>query len=177
MKKYFAIAIFATFACGPESGVIYVDNNFTSDEKLAIEEAAKAWNDSTNGHAHVELVYENLDDDDDDSHVKMVSVNQNDIRLEFSEDLGEHKNYYKGFHLKTEILIRNDTGFEHDEFRRVVIHELGHYFGVPHISEPSAIMYAKHGSRQANCLTRADVEAYATYQQIFTGGMSWCLDN
>lgn len=171
-----------TLGCGPESGKIYVDRNFTTDQRLAIEEAVKDWHDSTNGAAHVELIYEtvDIDEDEDDTHVKMISVNKNDVRLEFSGDYGEHKNYYKGFRMKTEILIRNDLeeeGVDHDQLRRIVIHELGHYFGLSHVKERTAVMYAHHNTVQPNCLTKSDIAAFAATMDMSIDDMHWCMEN
>ena len=46
------------------------------------------------------------------------------------------------------------------DLKYVVIHELGHHFGVHHVADESAVMYFQPNPKSAHCLTREDLRAF-----------------
>lgn len=66
----------------------------------------------------------------------------------------------------TVVLVEDRFDNEHT-CRLVVLHELGHVFGTPHLTNPAAIMYPQIRRENTECLKELDLTAFCTVNYSF----------
>lgn len=64
------------------------------------------------------------------------------------------------------ILVEDRFEDEH-ACKLVALHEFGHAFGVPHLSNPAAIMYPEIRTQNTECLKELDLTAFCTVNSSF----------
>jgi hypothetical protein len=138
---------------------IYVDERFTPEEERTIQEAATVWNAATNGKATVDLVFGQRVDLRDTGRRVMVRAGgraaENAYELFRDGDPGgRHESW------DSEVIVIVPERMDGIDLKYVVTHELGHHFGVHHVSDETAIMYFQPNPKSAHCLTRVDLSAF-----------------
>jgi hypothetical protein len=140
-------------------GPIYVDDRFTPEEEREIQAAADVWSAATNGKGSVDLVFGQRVDLRDTG--RRVMVRAGARAAENAYDLfrdgdpgGRHESW------DSEVIVIVPERMVGIDLKYVVIHELGHHFGVHHVADESAIMYFQPNPKSAHCLTRADLRAF-----------------
>lgn len=72
---------------------------------------------------------------------------------------------YEGYATLADVLVAyrlppDPTEPERRHFRQIVMHELGHFLGLPHSSERNAIMYSGPGRLELDSYTPADQQTF-----------------
>lgn len=158
-------------ACVPDlPREIHVDDSFTNDERAlasaAIAEANARLGDPLLGRAViVELApYHDADgfhfDDFGDDVAVIYAVDP--TSPEYAWLAGNQDRAYEGYGTLSDVLVTTRlapgaSAAERAHFQQVVMHELGHFLGLPHASERDAIMYSGPG--------RLDLSTYTTVDQ------------
>lgn len=148
------------------------DRNFTGDERNEILDAAETWNYTTNGAAHIDVVFDLdpdsvqnlLDHQDDDIILKTSSENENfqedgawDGTLGMTPPWGGIHNPQEG---SVHMYLLTDVMWKYG-FRTITIHEMGHALGLSHIPSPHAVMFNFATKDHTNaCLTVADISEF-----------------
>jgi hypothetical protein len=154
-----AVLALTAFATGCLGDAIYVDERFTAEEEQTIREAADAWSAATNGKAQVDFIFGQRVDLNDTGRRVMVRAGaraaENSFELVREGDPGgRHESW------DSEVIVIVPERMDGIDMKYVVTHELGHHFGVHHVSEVTAIMYFQPNPKSAHCLTRQDLSAF-----------------
>ena len=156
-----ALGVFAltAFAAGCVGGPIYVDERFTPEEEKEIQAAADVWSAATNGKGNVDLIFGQRVDLRDTHRRVMVRAGgraaENAYELFREGDPGgRHESW------DSEVIVIVPERMVGIDMKYVVIHELGHHFGVHHVADETAIMYFQPNPKSAHCLTIEDLRAF-----------------
>ena len=154
-----ALLALSAFGAGCIGGPIYVDDRFTPEEEKEIQAAADAWSAATNGKASVDLIFGQRVDLRDTG--RRVMVRAGERAAENAYDLfregdpgGRHESW------DSQVIVIVPERMVGIDMKYVVIHELGHHFGIHHVADQAAVMYFQPNPKSAHCLTREDVRAF-----------------
>jgi hypothetical protein len=168
-----ALLALTAFASGCLGTPIYVDERFTPAEEQSIQEAASVWNVATNGKATVDLVFGQHVDLHDTGRRVMVRAGgraaENAFELFREGDPGgRHESW------DSEVIVIVPERMDGIDLKYVVTHELGHHFGVHHVSDETAIMYFQPNPKSVHCLTRVDLSAFCGANACNPESMQGC---
>jgi hypothetical protein len=154
-----AVLALTAFATGCLGTPIYVDERFTAEEEQTIRAAADTWTAATDGKAAVDFIFGQRVDLHDTGRRVMVRAGgraaENAFELFREGDPGgRHESW------DSEVIVIVPERMDGIDMKYVVIHELGHHFGVHHVSDETAIMYFQPNPKSAHCLTREDLSAF-----------------
>jgi matrixin len=154
---------------------IYVDHRFTPEEEKSIQAAADVWAESTNGKGTVDLVFGARVDLRDTGRRVMVRAGgraaENAYELFREGDPGgRHESW------DSEVIVIVPERMVGIDLEYVVTHELGHHFGIHHVSDETAIMYFQPNPKSAHCLTREDLTAFCAANTCNPESMTACDD-
>lgn len=158
---------------------IWIDKDFGESDKLAIDDAIKAWNYALNGYIKLQVVDTEFDMEIPkiveqvkangwlfmkiNSDNPMVPALANGYRtVGFCERVG-------GNHL---YLVR-DRLFNQDVFG-VTMHEMGHLLGSGHVGEH--LMYPHFSRARFQCVDHETLEKVADYNHIPLDRLNFCVD-
>jgi Matrixin len=155
----FAVLALTAFATGCLGDPIYVDERFTEEEEQTIRAAADTWYEATNGKATVEYIFGQRVDLRDTGRRVMVRADPRAAenayeRYREGDPGGRHRSW------DSEVIVLVPERMDGIDLKYVVIHELGHHFGVHHVADESAIMHFRPNSKSAHCLTMEDLAAF-----------------
>jgi hypothetical protein len=130
---------------------VTVDHRFSPGERAALQSAVNDWRDATDGRAALELVL------GDSAEWAINSVDRIDRcpKCAGLTDLGLPA---------IELSRSRITGLS--MFRAVALHELGHFFGLGHSSDPKLLMFSCYVGNDE--ITAGDV---AMFDQLYSRGI------
>jgi hypothetical protein len=174
-SRVLAVVALAAPAIGCVGGPIYVDERFTEEEEKEIQAAADVWAAATNGRGAVDLVFGQRVDLNDTGRRVMVRAGgraaENAFELFREGDPGgRHERW------DAEVIVIVPERMVGIDMKYVVIHELGHHFGVHHVADETAIMYFQPNPKSAHCLTREDLRAFCGANACNPEAMNACDD-
>lgn len=158
---------------------IWIDKNFGEADKLAIDDAIKAWNYAMNGYIELKVV-----DTSFDMEVNKIveSVNEGGwlfMRVNHDNSLvpDNQKGYWTigftervgGHHL---YLVRDRL--QNDDVFGVTLHEIGHLMGSPHVGE--RLMYPHYTRARFQCIDWETINAVAGYWNLPIDNLNFCVD-
>lgn len=166
---------------------IYVDSKFTLNERVIIREAANRWERTTTGAAKVNLIWgQDMDASDDWANAGRVRLLRVDpapfvggllypacgdvgaVGCEFREAI------IRGVNKAEDIWVMPDPRWSNEALLHVVMHELGHHFGLEHVApgedpanqEGEPVMSAQWDSdRPQILLTTRDIVEFVRVNQ------------
>lgn len=159
---------------------IWIDKNFGEADRLAIDDAIRAWNFAMNGYVQLKIV--DMDFDMEPSKI-VDQVNQNGwlfMKLKSDSKLipeQKEKGYWTigfteklgGHHL---YLVRDRLANE-DVFG-VTMHEIGHLMGSDHVGDR---LMRPHFNRTASqCIDYDTIKAVASYNNLPLDRLNYCMD-
>lgn len=167
------IAIAAS-ACAPDlPRGIHIEASFSEDEASLASDAIARANQRLgipliDGPALVDLGrFDDPDDFHDDDFGDGVGViyqlDPESAEYRWLADTNERD--YEGYGTRADILVASRlppdaTDEQRRHFRQIVMHELGHYLGIPHTSERNAVMYSGPGRLELDTYTATDQAAF-----------------
>lgn len=158
---------------------IWIDKDFGEADRVAIDDAIRAWNYAMNGYIRLKVVDTNFDMEID----KIVSqVNQNGwliMKIKSDNHLvpTSDKGYWTigfterigGNHL---YLVRDRLANE-DVFG-VTLHEIGHLMGSGHTGE--RLMFPHYSRARFQCIDWDTVRTVAKYNDLPVEALNYCTD-
>jgi len=173
MAAALAVVALTAFATGCLGAPIYVDERFTHEEEQSIRAAAGVWSTATNGQASVDLIFGQRVDLRDTGRRVMVRAGERAAENAFElfregDPGGRHESW------DSEVIVIVPDRMDGIDLQYVVTHELGHHFGVHHVSDETAIMYFQPNPKSAHCLTRQDLSAFCGANGCNAGSMHAC---
>jgi hypothetical protein len=171
----FALLALTAFATGCLGNVVYVDERFTDEEEQTIRSAEETWSRATNGKAAVDFIFGQRVDINDKGRRVMVRAGGRAAENEFElfregDPGGRHESW------DSEVIVIVPERMQGIDLEYVVIHELGHHFGVHHVPDEAAIMYYRPNPKSAHCLTREDLSAFCGANACNVAETSPCDD-
>jgi hypothetical protein len=168
------VAAVALGACTPDlPRHIHVDATFTADEIDLAHEAIRQANERLGvpllGHAvlvddglHTDRDGFHYDDFGDDVGV-IYALDSKSAEYTWLADTNDRD--YQGYGTLVDVLVTvrlgpNPTDAQRAHFRQVVMHELGHYLGLPHTTDHDAVMYSGSGRLELDTYTSKDQAAF-----------------
>lgn len=164
----------AAAGCAPElPRGIHVEASFTDDEASLCAEAIVRANERlgfplVGGPALVDLGrYADPDgfhDEDFDDDVGVIyPLDPASAEYHWLADTNERE--YEGYGTRADVLVAYrlppaPTDADRRHFRQIIMHELGHFLGIPHTSERNAIMYSGADRLEHETYTPVDQEAF-----------------
>lgn len=189
MKKIFSLIILllATACIGTPAHTfpskIYIDDSFTDHERDIIEKSVYEWRDATDGIAD-EMV--GLIDSDTGQRDTIRPINSKDPRIVTRDRsgvqrLGKLHLFTLGFaYMGTKlgpfevessgniylVIDRIRKSKDPDKkLRHIVLHELGHHYGIQHLPEGSNTVMEPYGN--VGCITILDLKAFCGLYECF----------
>lgn len=142
--------------------VLVIDDKFTNDERQSIDDAIHVWNDSTNGVAQVLLTSSNNVPFKDEHHhiYSVLSTDQATLNEEetFRKRTGKKDYKLLGFVDNASMIYIVVDRSDNDTRTSVVMHELGHHFGLGHSNSTDDIMWP--GRHNLSGLSSVDISAF-----------------
>jgi hypothetical protein len=171
--RMLAVLALTAFAVGCVGGPIYVDERFTPEEEREIQAAADVWASATNGKGSVDLVFGQRVDLKDTGRRVMVRAGgraaENAYQLFREGDPGgRHESW------DSEVIVVVPERMIGIDLKYVVIHELGHHFGIHHVADETSIMYFQPNPKSVHCLTREDLKAFCAANACNPESMNAC---
>ncbi len=159
---------------------IWIDKGFGEADKVAIDDAIRAWNYALNGYVKLVVVDTSFDMEVDkivtqvkengwlfmkiDSKSPLIPSQKTPgyWTIGFTERLGGHHLY----------LVRDRLGNE-DVFG-VTLHEIGHLMGSDHVG--SRLMYPHYTRARFQCIDYDTIFAVASYNNLPLNSLNYCYD-
>ncbi|HMJ56559.1 MAG TPA: matrixin family metalloprotease [Polyangiaceae bacterium] len=168
-----AVIALTALATGCLGDPIYVDERFTPEEERTIQAAAGLWSTATNGNATVDFIFGQRVDLRDTGRRVMVRAGERAAENAYElfrdgDPGGRHESW------DSEVIVIVPERMDGIDLEYVVTHELGHHFGVHHVTDETAIMYFQPNPRSAHCLTREDLMAYCGANACNSASMRAC---
>lgn len=165
----------------PKTIPVYLDVNFTENQRKDIMAAFHEWNYVFNGQIIIKVedyIY-NLDD----AEKKYVSVSKTGlgwIILKKNEDDELIKNIIRPGDLafvpglKSNIMVVIGDRIGTRNLKTIIMHETGHLFGARHINAPS-LMMTDYGETMYSCIDKITVLQVATTQELDFKSLNYCI--
>lgn len=169
MKWLFALLMLSLTACfvaqkppgtvrHPFTVIVHTDKAFTEEERFQVVAAADTWNAQTDGLANLEVVFD-LDMNGASDLLHLARNHVLLLRMPEDTDVVEYLDEDSGGRVlgavtpsggalvskEARMIIVADRLPDSPTFRRVALHEFGHLLGLPHVPEPTGIMYPSTG--------------------------------
>jgi matrixin len=158
---------------------VYVDKEFSIDDKLEIEKSLEEWNYVLNGYMDFRVVSYHFDMQPEEIReaflarglliMKVDSSNpmipDNDFRyhtMAWTNSIGGNK-----------IWVVRDRIESEKRLKEILLHEEGHSLGSEHIAPPS-LMAPIYNAANFQCIDLWTATAVANYQGLPISGMNWC---
>lgn len=199
MKKFVLLIVLMLFGCAmppKEPRILFhADKSFSEYERKCLQAGSDQWTEQTSGLADAVYVYDY--DSSDATQVArfalfhrvvrwtsdMPIVKFNDALINDGDEdgasqiLGQTRSSTNdAFHRPIEMRLVVDRLSDENMCKQVVVHELGHAFGVPHINYWPAIMYPSADIRRGTCLKKADLLAFCYLNDCGSVKMNPCPD-
>jgi hypothetical protein len=158
---------------------IHGDVDFTAQERMEVELAAEMWNLQTSGLAVATFDWDlDFSDEDnvqthkDEGHhvlIRMSSTMSEVGRIDAKDDQttiawvspsgGIHNPW------RVPVVIKFVIDRMNGKFFQVTLHELGHVFGVPHVTTVSGLMFPAYIHHSHKCMKKADLSAFCAVNE------------
>jgi predicted Zn-dependent protease len=151
---------------------IYIDRRFNIEEAQTIQEAAIRWTEATNHIAEIDTVLMPAEIKEADHSLSIIILDASpDLPPVISMDAAQHTltvGIYSSQSMNyPTILIVNDRITNSNTFQKVVMHEIGHSLGLPHLEGKDGLytlMYPTT-SWMADGITSKDLIAFCDIYQ------------
>jgi len=159
---------------------IWVDKGFGESDRLAIDDAVRAWNYALNGYIKLNIVDFAFDMEidkivrqvntggwlfmriDHDNPMVPIGTDKGFWTIGFTETIGGHHLYLVRDRLANESVLG------------VTMHEIGHLLGSPHVGD--RLMYPHFTRARFQCVDQATIWEVAVYQGIPPDRLNYCVD-
>lgn len=158
---------------------VYIDAQFTSEERSAIVAAAEEWNTVLNGYRRYD-VQEKPFDMDYSVITKMFNTDQGLLVLrrtvadiEDEPDLENALAWVPGLGAPLVYVVADRIGTR--DLKSIVLHEIGHTLGVDHIRIKGTLMFPYYPFGRT-CVDEVTVAAVATLRRYERSHLNHCVD-
>jgi hypothetical protein len=160
---------------------VWVDKNFSDEDKLDIQKSLEEWNYVLNGYQKFDVVSWNFDLGDND--LRMIQERRGIMILRIESSSGFMPGDDPGFVTVAwtnriggnKIFVVRDRIHNMKRFHSAVLHELGHVEGAPDFDGEGSLMDGVYQKSNPTCVDKRSAEAVALYQGIPFEGMNYCF--
>jgi Matrixin len=147
------------------SKTYYVDNRFTAEEETEIKAAANMWDEATGGALNFDLVFGEHVDISEVKRNAIVKVGARAAFNRFPEMVSDTRPafYHPGNTLESSLVVVIADHIDANVLRPTVAHEMGHSFGLQHVSEEQALMHENLYKDVTKCVTEVDLREAHRY--------------
>lgn len=161
----------------PLSLTVHIDRNFDAAERELIVEAVGEWNEALNGESHIEVAADAIDTFSDMSRIRKPNV-WVIARIESSHPLAAARDMSRALAVKIGgrsgiIYVVHDRLGSRD-LRGIVLHELGHVFGLAH-DPRGKLMSPYYKANKQQCIDKGTIRAIAELHQMPIDDFDWCI--
>lgn len=166
---------------------IYLDANWSENEKTALKEAIKQWNWALNNEIILEVKDENyIVGSTPDPGLIFIKISEKDSIVKNDEGLltayawtnkiGGNRIYFITDRLIAyEVAPKKfvDFPWTYKDITSIALHEMGHAFGSKHL-EYNGLMAPSYNGKNYKCIDQAAILTVASYQHIPTSNLRYC---
>jgi hypothetical protein len=159
-KLLIILGTFLLIGCEMRKPIIYADPTFTEEERKEIHQAVDEWCTATSHDACLEVVYSNGAGYNNEDVLRLHRVEEKASPFTCASPVHESSGLWCETNSEDEeehisIMVNSLYGVS---LKVVLLHELGHYFGLTHSSNAEDIMHTKLNPDQH--LSKQDVIRY-----------------
>lgn len=167
---------------------IYVDKNFSKENKKVIYDVINEWNVVLNGYNRIEVATWNFDKTDKAEAKKLrksiretnegiilYSLKHDDPMLEdYIEDGDGVLAFVDALGRRAHNLVVIEDRIGKKNLHKIMLHEFGHAFGSMHVSSES-LMFPYYSYLQLDCVDKITASQVATYNHYDLSKMNYCV--
>lgn len=171
---------------------VRIDNNFSFEDKIAIDDAINSWNYALNNFIVFKVVSSDFDMQPEqiaaqerENGILIMKIDHTNYMVPPSHTGGDvlaFTNELGGRHI---YVVRDLFGFDRYgfayssdttelELKEVMMHELGHTLTVNHIEKQGSLMNAEVSIDYCQCIDRSTIEAVAQHFRLDVGLLNYC---
>lgn len=175
----------------PQMIPVYIDTNFSKEDKVSIQKSISEWNNSLNGQIIIQIQSFDFDMEpykiEEILHNKGWMILQTSIKHGGIPDEEQYKQCMKEkqkdcYHTiawadklggSTIKIVKERVNL--DTLYYITLHEIGHLLGAEHVEDKRSLMYAHFTSDSYLCIDFQTVAQVAVFNQLNVSGLNYCI--